>query len=76
MISDQDTRFETLEFDCASCGFGPIASDADGTATCPNCHESHSLVVHERFALMETGGWTTRLSIDESGDDLSGLDHR
>jgi len=50
--------------DCAACGHDQIVVETDGRATCPNCHRSYSLVVHEEFALMERDGWATRIALD------------
>lgn len=63
MQADRNIRSDEPTFDCPICDHQRVVRGPDGTATCPNCRESYSLVVREGFVLMETDGWATRLAL-------------
>ena len=64
MHAENDIRFDETELSCAVCDHDHVVVDPDGSVTCPACHESYSLVVHEKFTLLETDGWATRISFE------------
>lgn len=72
MAFENHHPIEASGLDCAVCGHEQVVVCAEGTVECPNCNESYSLVVHERFTLLESDGWITRFSFDLS-DELPGV---
>ena len=57
-------RIEPNGLDCAVCGHDRIVASTDRTAVCPNCEESYAIVSREEFTLLESDGWTTRVTFD------------
>ena len=68
MLAEHELDSEETDLNCAACGNERIVVDPDGTAACPDCRETYALVVHDEFALIETGGWTTRVTLEPSGE--------
>lgn len=54
---------EPSGLDCPVCGHEPIVV-VEGTAVCPGCDESYSVVAREEFTLLESDGWTLRVTLD------------
>lgn len=63
---------ETCGLDCAVCGHEQVVLRDERTAVCPACDESYSLVVRDEFTLLESNGWTTRVTFDFL-DDVPGV---
>ena len=64
MHTEHDFRFESGDLGCVACGHEQLVVEPDSTVICPNCAETYALVVREGFALIERGGWATRVTFD------------
>ncbi|WP_132057326.1 hypothetical protein [Halorussus amylolyticus] len=60
----------SIEISCPQCeGRWTHRGQADHLErTCPHCHASFSVRVHDDFALVEREGWAVAVSVSASGD--------
>lgn len=63
MQTNHEHRQQANVFECAVCGNGAVVLDPGSTVPCPDCGRSHVLHVRDGFAMVETDGWTTRVTM-------------